>query len=468
VSHLSDLVVGLQGTDFRVPPPYVGVIPIVLAVVAVALRWRRPEILGLAAVAAAALLLTFQNPLHVLVQAVPVLGRVTWNRDVMLLALALAVLGAAGLDALVRDELPVRLRRWALGGLGAAALVVALVSLAVAGGVQHTTGGGTASRLAWAAGEVVVGLGLLLASGVGTPTPGHAQATSSRRRRGVAVGFLVAQSAFLVAAGVSFWSISDSYFSPTPGILALQRAVGTSVVGTGPCRPRPFTYPYAQELGIRPNANIGYQIHEFAVYEPVLPIAYFSSWEAVSGQRLAPSLRRVGLFCPQITSAREARVYGVGYVLAPAGGAGVTGAHRVETVGGEQLFHVTGSAQATLSTVPSGGGPVPVDAPGRPVPVTHPSAASVRLVTDADGPRLLRLRVTALPGWHATIDGRPLPLEHWASGAMLQARVPAGRHVIELRYWPGLFSAGLAIAAVVLLGFVAAGVLGLVRRRRAG
>ncbi len=78
--------------------------------------------------------------------------------------------------------------------------------------------------------------------------------------------------------------------------------------------------------------------------------------------------------------------------------------------------------------------------------MTHPTAASVRLVTDADGPRLLRLRVTALPGWHATIDGRPLPLEHWAAGAMLEARVPAGRHVIELRYWPGLFSTGLVVA----------------------
>ncbi len=67
---------------------------------------------------------------------------------------------------------------------------------------------------------------------------------------------------------------------------------------------------------------------------------------------------------------------------------------------------------------------------------------------------MLRLRVTALPGWHATIDGHPLALQHWAEGAMLEARVPGGRHVIEAHYWPGLFSAGLVAALAVLAGFV--------------
>ena len=467
LSHLSDLVVGLQGTDFRVPSPYVGVLAIALAVVAVALRWRRPEILAFAAVGVAAVLLTFKNPLHILVQATPVLGRVTWNRDVMLLALAFAVLGAAGIDALVRNELPVRLRKWALGALGGAALVVALVSLAVAVGAQHTTGGGTRARLGWGAAEVVVGLVLLFASGIGKPSARHWLGSSTWSRQGVAVVFIAAQSAFGVVAGVGFWSISSTYFSPTPAVAALQRAVGSSVVAMGPCRPRPFTYPYATEFGIRPNANIGYDVHEFAVYEPVLPTAYFSSWQAVSGQQLSPSLRRVGLFCPQITTATEARVYGVSYVLGPAGTPGPSGAVRDGTVGGEALFHVSGSSQATLSPLPRSGRTLPVDAAGSPVAVTHPSAASLLTVTDAPAPRLLRLRITALPGWHATIDGRTLSLEHWAEGAMLEARVPAGHHVIELQYWPGLFSAGLAVAAVVLLGFVGAGAITVARRRGA-
>ncbi|HXQ60495.1 MAG TPA: hypothetical protein VN799_10355, partial [Acidimicrobiales bacterium] len=64
-----------------------------------------------------------------------------------------------------------------------------------------------------------------------------------------------------------------------------------------------------------------------------------------------------------------------------------------------------------------------------------------------------------------TIDGRPLALEPWAQGTMLEAKVPAGTHVVELHYWPDLFSAGIVIAAAVTVGGAAAL---LVRRRRAG
>jgi uncharacterized membrane protein YfhO len=89
--------------------------------------------------------------------------------------------------------------------------------------------------------------------------------------------------------------------------------------------------------------------------------------------------------------------------------------------------------------------------------VTHPNAASWRVVTDTAAPQELRLRVTALPGWHATVDGRPLDLERWDTGVMLEARVPAGHHVVELHYWPELFTVGIAAAAAVLVGFAAAG-----------
>jgi len=465
VSHLSDLLVGLQGTDFRVPPPYVGVLAAVLAVVAVRFFWRRAEILGLAAVAVIAAVLTYKNPLYSIVQGAPVLGRVTWNRDVMLMALALAVLAAAGLDALLRGTAPANARRWVLGALGGAGVVVALVSLAVALGAQKT-GGGERARLAWAAAEVVVGMGLLVASGLGRQPGRHAAGASPGRRRAGAVGFLVAQSAFLVAAGASFWSISGTYFSPTPAVTALRHAVGSSLVAMGPCRPRPFTAPYSTEVGIRPNTNIAYGVREFAVYEPVLPTSYYTSWSAVSGQQLASSLRRVGLFCPQVTTAAEARLFGVRYVLVAPHTRRPAGTVRVGTVGGEPLYRVPGAAEATLSPAPPGGATLPMDAAGTAVTMTRPTAATARVVTDATSAQVLRLRLTALPGWHATIDGRPLALGHWATGAMLEARVPAGHHVVELRYWPGLFTAGLGVAVVVLAGFAVAIVV-TSRRRRA-
>ena len=462
LTHLSDLLVGLQGVDFRVPPPYVGVLAAVLAVVGVGVRWRRAETLGLAAVAVVGVLLTFQTPLYTVVQGAPVIGKITWNRDVMLLALALAVLGAAGIDALMRDAMSAGTRRWILGALGGAGLVVSAVTVAVALGAQHT-GGAVRARLAWAAAEVVAATALLWLSGLGrTTTRGRTEGVPVRVRRGVAGTLLVAQSAFLVATGVSFWSISSEYFSPTPAVTALQRAVGSALVSIGPCRPRPFSYPYSTEVGVRPNTNIAFGVHEFAVYEPVLPTSYYQSWMGVSGYSVASSLRRVGLFCPQITTATEARIYGISYVLVAAGAKGPTGAVRDGSVGGEQLFRVPGAAQATLSALHRGAS-LPMDAPGSAVPVSHRGPRSWRMVTDAGSPQMLRLRVTALPGWHATIDGRPLSLESWASGLMLEARVPPGHHVIVLEYWPELFTVGLTLAALVVIGF--AGAL-LVSRRR--
>ena len=83
---------------------------------------------------------------------------------------------------------------------------------------------------------------------------------------------------------------------------------------------------------------------------------------------------------------------------------------------------------------------------------------------------MLRLALTDVPGWHATIDGRPLAL-HPYDGVMLQARVPGGTHLIELHYWPATFTLGLVVGALALAGvvlFLAAPALRRGRGRAAG
>jgi hypothetical protein len=465
LTHVTDLATAVQGTDFRVPSPYLGVLSLVLAVVAVRVLWRRAVVVALAAVVAVGLLLIFQTPLYSVLQAAPELGQVTWNRDVMLVALAVAVLGALGLDALVRGVRPALARRWGLGALGVGAVVIGAVSLAVASGAQHTGSGSAAGRLIAAGATVVVGLVVLVVAGA--PRPGAPTATGSTGlARWAGAALVLAQTVVLVVAGVSSWSISAGTFPTTPAVGALQRTVGTSLVSIDTCQTKAFSPPFGTEVGIRPNANIAYGVHEFAAYEPALPKAYFDSWEAVSGNVFKSNVRRVGLFCPQITSAAEARVYGVGYVIDPAHTRGPRGAVRDGSVGGEELFRVPGAAQATWSPVPPRGRTLAVDAPATPLAVTRPDPASVRVVTRSGAPGILRLRVTALPGWSATIDGRPLPLTHWASGLMLQARVPAGRHFVELHYWPGAFSAGIALALAVLVGFAGAAAYARWGRRR--
>jgi uncharacterized membrane protein YfhO len=71
--------------------------------------------------------------------------------------------------------------------------------------------------------------------------------------------------------------------------------------------------------------------------------------------------------------------------------------------------------------------------------------------------------VASVPGWQATIDGRPLQLTTYLS-MMIQAKVPPGKHVIELHYWPDRFTQGIVIAALAAIAFVLAGIV--VWRRR--
>jgi uncharacterized membrane protein YfhO len=98
------------------------------------------------------------------------------------------------------------------------------------------------------------------------------------------------------------------------------------------------------------------------------------------------------------------------------------------------------------------------------VKVEHPSPSSWRIVTTGHGDQVLRLRLTDEPGWRATIDGHPLVLSSYA-GVMMQAHVPAGRHVIEVEYWPSLFTLGLVLAGCCGVLLVASSALALKIRR---
>ena len=77
--------------------------------------------------------------------------------------------------------------------------------------------------------------------------------------------------------------------------------------------------------------------------------------------------------------------------------------------------------------------------------MTNPNPAAATVDTDAASPQMLRLRLTDVPGWHASLDGKPLVLTSYA-GIMMQARIPPGRHIIELHYWPATFTAGIGLA----------------------
>ncbi len=277
--------------------------------------------------------------------------------------------------------------------------------------------------------------------------------------RGAGLALLACETAFLTSVGAQVFASSPTFFASPPAVVSLEHAVGDAVVGFGArsCQAPPT-------LGILQEANDAYAVHEFAAYDPIAPRALFSSWRAASRDPATEGVP-VSVFCPVVRAAALAREFGVSFVLEPPGAPGPNGAVFVRTVGDESLYRIPGASVATLVPDPGSGPPPAPGAAGVPVAVSHPDAAAWRAEVDATSPGLLRLRLTDVPGWHGTIDGRPLRLEPFA-GVMIEARIPPGRHTVELSYWPGSFTVGLALAAVGVAVVAAAGVVALVRIRR--
>ncbi len=275
---------------------------------------------------------------------------------------------------------------------------------------------------------------------------------------------LAGEVAFLLVTGAPMLSSSSTYLTPTPAVDALKSAVGSSLVGwgVGSCL---GIGPTGRGLGVAPDVNVAFGVHELAVYDPITPRQYFLSWKRLTGD-YASDAEAIGFtswYCPAVTNATWARLYGVSYVLEKTGVPGPTGAVFDQNVGNEVLYRVPGAALATLTPTPTDGHLPNPDAPGMPVTVTHPKPSTWKLTTNASTPQVLRLRLTDFPGWKASIDGRPLGVVRFA-GVMLQARIPPGRHTIELTYWPTNFTLGIILAMLGVLGLSIAMVLAAFRR----
>jgi len=447
---------------------YVGVVALALAVVAVGTRRRRPEVPALAAVALAMAAVAYASPVVSAIVSVTGLRSVAWHRAVQPMALALAVLAGVGMDALVAAHRRRAVRRWAAGAFGALGAVVALMWLAGRGRLPSAEAAIRARSFVWPA--VSVGVGLLVIGALvmtagrgrgrhspGTSATSAAGGAGARPGRWAGVVLLACETAFLVAAGAPLVSSSPGFLAPTAAEAALQRAVGPALVAFGArdCHVPPT-------LGIHQDVNVVYRVHELADWDPMVPEATFRSLKAATG-RPAGAVGAPLTLCPAVGDAATARRYGIGFILEHGRGPEPRGTVLVATVGGEKLYRVPGAAAATLAPLGRGGTTPPGGARETPVAVTHPGPASWRITTAGAGPSVLRVHLTDVPGWHASIDGRPLRLAPDA-GTMLQARVPAGRHVVALHYWPAAFTAGLVLAGVAVTGLVG----GLVVARRRG
>jgi hypothetical protein len=440
----------LQGANF------VGVIAVVLVVLAIACRWRRPAVMAFSAVGLVMVVVVFFTPVTAVLDAVP--GGIRWHRGEIVLAFALAVLAGVGADVVYRSYRERSVQRWATRALAALAFIVAILWLVGRGHLPRADAAIRAHSFFWPTIEIAGGLailGVLALLRRRRSAPPEA-AAPLHMARWVCLGVLACETVALIGAGAPLWSSSKTFLTPTPAEVALEDAVGSAGVGVGV---RSCIVP--PQLAIPQDVNVAYGVHEFDDYDPIIPKDLFTSWENATGQP-AGGGNPVSVFCPAVTTATQARRYGLGFVLEPSGDPGPQGAVFDRRVGDELLFRIPGASAATLTPAPGGSLPGP-DAPGTPVTVTHPDPASWKIVTEGATAQVLRLHLTAVPGWHATIDGRTLPLSR-LSGAMLQARVPPGRHTVVLSYWPATFSIGLGLAGATFVTLLVA--LGLSRRRQ--
>ncbi len=442
---------------------YVGVIAVVLAVVAVGLRWRRPEVVALAVATATMLAISFLPGFATTLDKLPGVGGVNWLRSLMTMAFGFAVLAGVGLDALVRGASDGRVRRWVGVAFALAALGLASWWLFDRGHILPVLVPLRNRSFLWPTVDVAVGLMVVVAlTIVERRRPGRQlepdRARSHWRRPGWWAGLtlLTFETIFLVVAGAPLVSSSPQGLPSSPAVATLQRAVGNATVGFGGST-------ICQNLGILPSVNDVYGVHELGIYDPIIPKGYYRAWKADTGR--PGGIPPFNEFCPVVSSSATARRWGVSYVLEPRGAPGPSGSVFDTRVGDEDLYRIPGAARATLTPVPPAGGDPSPTATATPVDVDSRDPSRWRMVTDATTPQVLRLRLTDVPGWKATIDGRPLALAPY-SGIMLQATVPAGRHLVELRYWPNTFTLGLVLAACSAIGLVTAVIVDHRRRRR--
>jgi hypothetical protein len=327
-------------------------------------------------------------------------------------------------------------------GVSAGHLSRAQVSVRAASFIWPTVSVGSCAVIAIARAVVRHGVG-----GAGSRWPRFTQSVA--RGAGllagrVGLGLLVGvEAAFCIVSGAWFISSSANPLPVTPAVATLEHLTHGQLVGIGSCTENAFA-----DLGIMPNVNAAYGVPELIDYDPIIPKAYYASYGRLTHGSTAPLVPHV--FCPAVTSVRVARAYGVAYVLEPAGQPGPAGTFKVGVVHGEGVYAVPGAGRVELVPRSSRLAPTPVAG-------ARESAGGTWTVRVSDPSRsTLVFRVTAVPGWQASLDGRPLAL-HRVDTVLLEAAVPAGRHVVVLRYWPSLFTAGLIVCAVtagVLLALV--------------
>ena len=215
---------------------YVGAIAVALAVVAVGIRWRRPEVVALAAATVVAVGASVLQPVDVILNQLPLVGHSWWSRALIPLAFCLAMLGAVGLDTVLQSSERRRATRWALGAFGALAVALGLIWLFARGHLLPYETRIRNQSFVWPVVSTALGLVVFAVLAI---VDRRTKVKEWRHHGlrwvtlGVVGSLLICQTVFLIVDDGPVPSSSSTPYKPTAAVIALQRYVGSSLVGLG-------------------------------------------------------------------------------------------------------------------------------------------------------------------------------------------------------------------------------------------
>jgi hypothetical protein len=307
----------------------------------------------------------------------------------------------------------------------------------------------------------------------------------------VYLGLETGTHAALVAAPLRWPDVDlHAYLSPGPIARALQRSgpsdgryVTWILPDAGFNKGYLFTRKEPDWPAILIGRSVLFEVPDTLGYSPVQLPGY---WAYIHATNTLPVFYNAAVI--QVPTLTDLRLLGARYLITPQGiptplPPGVSG-RTVETEGSYRLVEID-DAEPRASVVPSwtvvGGERAALDAvlepgfdpaevavletdPGSTPTLDGPAGTAaygeatpedVRIEAQASVPSILVVRNAWDDGWSATLDGRTVPVLR--ADAFLQGiAIPAGSHDVRLTYREPAIGRGLALSALVWLGFLVA------------
>jgi len=431
----------LPGSVNPVSPMYIGVLPLVLAVLAVRGRQSR-EVLFWAFLAGAALLVSFGGHTFVysiLYHAAPGFGLFRdQERAVFLASFAAAQLAGYGALALAGQVRPGGARRTAVVLLVIAGAVGFLLALADLWNASSGKLGSQLNILAFALLMLLLCSALFAACSLGV---------QGRTLQAAAIALVVLD--LFTVNWQNNLQLPQANSAPDP-LSALTQPLQERQ-GQGRVY-NEFRLPlnYGCAVGVEDiNGASPLMLATFDQLRTRLPkerlwqllnVRYWVTWNPkyqAAGSRLLAATKDSYLYELPAPLPRAAVLYGARVELTDDAALDLLASSQVD------LSRLVVLAEDPGLALPQYG--------GAPTPATYTMVNPERLEIDVENPQPGILLVSDLyyPGWQARVDGRPAPILR-ADVALRAVALPAGKHHIEMAFVPGSLRVGAAISLATL------------------